>query len=119
MRKLSNWIEAYTAFTNNTEAPEKFHRWTAISTIAGALNRKCWVNIGRFPMQCYGKIGKSEKKVLLTKMLAVQAFQQPDSENDEQAVAAVVIFATQISARCLTKELKLRSCSHGSRKISR
>lgn len=50
MRKLSNWIEAYTAFTNNTEAPEKFHRWTAISTIAGALNRKCWVNIGRFPI---------------------------------------------------------------------
>lgn len=50
MRKLSNWIEAYTLFTNNTEAPEKFHRWTAISTIAGALNRKCWVNIGRFPI---------------------------------------------------------------------
>ena len=50
MRKLTNWIESYTAFTSNTEAPEKFHRWTAISTLAGALNRKCWVNIGRFPI---------------------------------------------------------------------
>ena len=50
MRKLKNWLAAYTQFTSNTEAPEKFHRWTAISTIAGALNRKCWLNLGRFPI---------------------------------------------------------------------
>lgn len=50
MRKLENWIDTYTRFTKNTEAPYKFHQWTAVSTIAGALNRKCWVNIGRFPI---------------------------------------------------------------------
>ncbi|QGH73598.1 MAG: protein of unknown function DUF3987 [Siphoviridae sp. ct7UA22] len=50
MRKLTHFIDAYLRYTNNTEAPEKFHKWTAISTVAGALNRKCWVNIGRFPI---------------------------------------------------------------------
>lgn len=50
MRKLNNWIEAYLAFTENTEAPQRYHQWAAISTLAGAMNRKCWVNIGRFPI---------------------------------------------------------------------
>lgn len=49
-RKFDNWIEAYADFTFNTEAPKDFRNWTAISTIAGALGRKAWVNIGRFSL---------------------------------------------------------------------
>lgn len=45
-RILDNWIESYLEFTQHTEAPEKFHRWTAISTIAGALRRKVWIDEG-------------------------------------------------------------------------
>lgn len=47
-RNFDNWIEAYTSFTDNTEAPLSFRTWTAIATLAGALGRKAWVNIGRF-----------------------------------------------------------------------
>lgn len=49
-RNFENWMEAYANFTINTEAPKDFRNWTAISTIAGALGRKAWVSIGRFPV---------------------------------------------------------------------
>lgn len=49
-RHFSNWLEAYAEYTENTEAPKNFRAWTAISTIAGALGRKTWVNIGRFSL---------------------------------------------------------------------
>lgn len=47
-RKLPSWMSAYADFTNETEAPAPFHMWTAVSTIAGALNRKCWIDMGSF-----------------------------------------------------------------------
>lgn len=48
MRKLSNWIETYLQYTAASEAPEKFHFWTAVSTIAGALRRRVWIDQGFF-----------------------------------------------------------------------
>jgi len=47
-RKLESWLRSYTEFTSNTEAPAEFHMWTAVSTIAGAMNRKCWIDMGMF-----------------------------------------------------------------------
>lgn len=44
-RKL-NWIQEYVAQQQNSEAPDEFHLWTAVSTIAGALGRKCWFDMG-------------------------------------------------------------------------
>lgn len=41
-RYFSNWIEGYEEYTQLLEAPAQFHRWTAISVIAGALGRKVW-----------------------------------------------------------------------------
>lgn len=49
-RHFSNWLEAYAEYTENTEAPKNFRAWTAISTVAGSLGRKTWVNIGRFSL---------------------------------------------------------------------
>lgn len=42
-RLLQNWIEEYLRHTEHTEAPERFHFWTAVATIAGALRRKVWL----------------------------------------------------------------------------
>lgn len=39
-RKLPNWIDAFMLYTENTEPPILFRKWTAISTIASALMRK-------------------------------------------------------------------------------
>jgi len=42
-RNHSNWLNAYLAYSDNSEAPEDFHLWTGISVIAGALRRKVWI----------------------------------------------------------------------------
>jgi hypothetical protein len=48
MRFHKNWIEAYMKYTEHTESPRQFHLWTAISTIAGALRRRVWLDMGHF-----------------------------------------------------------------------
>lgn len=45
-RRLANWLDSYLEFTNNSESPELFHIWTALSVLAGALQRKCKLPLG-------------------------------------------------------------------------
>lgn len=45
-RHLPDWIDGWMEYTNNTEAPDLFRLWTAISVIASALQRKCYVSWG-------------------------------------------------------------------------
>ena len=45
-RKLPNWIDAFMLYTHNTEPPTLFRKWTAISCIAAAMQRKCVVEWG-------------------------------------------------------------------------
>lgn len=47
-RNYPNWIRAYLAHTAHLEAPDVFHIWTAIGTIAGALSGKCFLDMGHF-----------------------------------------------------------------------
>lgn len=49
-RTLDNWMKAYAIFTDQTEAPREFHMWSSISAIAGALGRKCWIDMGTFTL---------------------------------------------------------------------
>lgn len=44
MRKLKDWLEAYLEFTQPTEAPDVFHFWVGVGTIAAALRRKVYIN---------------------------------------------------------------------------
>lgn len=41
-RNFKNWLKAYCAFTETSEAPLEFHFWTGVSTIAAALRRRVW-----------------------------------------------------------------------------
>jgi hypothetical protein len=45
-RKLPSWIDAFLKYTENTEPPFLFRKWTAISCIAAAMQRKCHINWG-------------------------------------------------------------------------
>lgn len=36
------------AYTSTMEAPDPFHFWTAVSTIAGAMRRRVWLDMGHF-----------------------------------------------------------------------
>lgn len=41
-RKLRDWLTSYMQYTAKQEAPDAFHFWTGVSTIAGALRRKVY-----------------------------------------------------------------------------
>jgi hypothetical protein len=43
-RNYPDWIQSYLEFAKYSEAPTKFHFWTAVSVIAGALQRKVWID---------------------------------------------------------------------------
>lgn len=47
-RKLNDWITSYMEYSSFSEAPDKFHFWTAVSTIAGALRRRIWIDQSYF-----------------------------------------------------------------------
>lgn len=43
-RLLKNWLKSYIEYTSTNEAPEVFNFWTGVSTIAGALRRRVWID---------------------------------------------------------------------------
>lgn len=43
-RNFPNFLQAYMTYSQYSEAPDKFHFWTAVSIIAGALRRKVWID---------------------------------------------------------------------------
>jgi len=45
-RKLDDWINSYMDFTKNSEPPETYKKWTAISLIASVLQRKTYLEWG-------------------------------------------------------------------------
>lgn len=42
-RQLPDWLDAYLAFTENTEPPELYKIWCGIGAIAACLQRKCYL----------------------------------------------------------------------------
>lgn len=46
MRELSNWLDSYLEYTENTESPTSYHQWCALSVVAGALQRKVYLQWG-------------------------------------------------------------------------
>lgn len=56
MRHFPNWLQAYLEYTAQSEAPQHFHYWTGVSTIAGALQRHVWVapsHMYEYPINFY------------------------------------------------------------------
>lgn len=47
-RRLTNWLSSYAAYTEVSEAPEMFNFWSGVSTIAGALRRRVWIDQVKF-----------------------------------------------------------------------
>lgn len=43
-RKFKDWLTAYCDYANYTEAPRRMHFWSGVSSIAGALRRKVWID---------------------------------------------------------------------------
>lgn len=47
---IDNWIKSYLRYTDNSEPPTLFREWCAVSVIAAALQRKCWLEWGTVMM---------------------------------------------------------------------
>ena len=47
-RQLENWLRTYMQYSSYSEAPDKMHFWVGVSTIAGALRRRVWIDQGYF-----------------------------------------------------------------------
>lgn len=47
-RNHKDWIDAYIKYASFSEAPRRMHFWTAVSTIAGALRRRVWLDMAYF-----------------------------------------------------------------------
>lgn len=45
-----DWIEGFLDFTSELPSPELFRKWSAITAISGALDRRVWVNAGMGPL---------------------------------------------------------------------
>jgi hypothetical protein len=49
-RLVGNWLRAYAEYSKESESPESFHLWTALSVIASAARRNVWVDQGIFKL---------------------------------------------------------------------
>lgn len=47
-RHHANWISAYMDYSSHSEAPRHMHFWVAVSTLAGALRRRVWLDMAYF-----------------------------------------------------------------------
>jgi len=96
MRKLSDWIEGYMKFVDRTEPPLLYHKWTAISAIAGALQRKVWIQWGRdhlypnFYIILIGPSGKCRKgtamKISIPLLRALDLPLAPEAQTRESLI---------------------------------
>lgn len=47
-RIAGDWIDSFMLMTENTEPPTLYRKWAAVSAVASALQRKCWLPWGRY-----------------------------------------------------------------------
>lgn len=47
-RRLKNWLSSFAEYARFGEAPDNTLFWTGVSTIAGALRRQVWIDMGYF-----------------------------------------------------------------------
>jgi hypothetical protein len=47
-RHYKDWLKAYLEYSSYSEAPDKFHLWTGVSALAGAIRRKVWIDQAYF-----------------------------------------------------------------------
>lgn len=47
-RKLDNWLESFMEYASFGEAPYNTLFWTGVSTVAGVLQRRVWLDMGYF-----------------------------------------------------------------------
>ena len=47
-RQLGNWVRAYMEYTLDTESPDNYHFWTAITILGAITKRQVWLDMNMF-----------------------------------------------------------------------
>lgn len=45
---IGNWLSHYAEYTRESESPDSFHLWAALSVLASAVRRNVWLNQGTY-----------------------------------------------------------------------
>lgn len=99
-RELEDWLSSYLEYTANTEPPLTYHTWAGISVLAGAMQRKVYLQWGfetLYPnlfVILVGQSGKTRKgialgiaKALITKVPDVSV--APEASSREAIILAM------------------------------
>jgi hypothetical protein len=46
VREVGNWVNAYMEYTKESESPDAYHIWTALSSLASVVRRNVWLDQG-------------------------------------------------------------------------
>lgn len=92
MRKCADWIDSYLKLNENTEPPEIFHKWVAISCIAACMQRKCvlpWGDLLFYPNLYVVLIAPPGRARKGTAMRPVMKFLEESQLNIKLAAEAI------------------------------
>lgn len=70
-RRCTHFIDTYMEYTFQSESPDSYHQWCAMSMVSSALGRKVWVDMGYFRVYpnmyivLVGPPGKCRKSVAI------------------------------------------------------
>lgn len=100
-RNFESFIEGFLEYSKNIESPEKFLLWSAISCIAGALERKTWLMYSGgtqyvYPNEYIMLVGESGVKKSTGASTAIDLLHE---------VQGVKFMSTQVTAASLVKQL--------------
>lgn len=117
-RHFPDFIDAYLEYTKNHEASKKIHKWTAISTVAAAIERKIWMDreyYVLFPNMFIVIVGRSgmTKKSTSTGIGTGMLRELPDFHfGPERITAATLIEVLSLSHKTfLHQNEKVSHCS--------
>jgi hypothetical protein len=99
-REVGNWIAGYLEYTSESESPDAYHVWTALSCLASVVRRNVWLDQGIYLLFCNiyaalvgppGRTGKSTAirmgRRLITQIPGV--VMGPDACSREQLIRAM------------------------------
>jgi len=86
-RILPNWIDGYLTYMKDTEPPVTYFLWTAIGTLAGALQRRVYMSWGHnkiFPNMFIFLMGRSGLGKGIAMGPALEMFKKHRSSNSSR-----------------------------------
>lgn len=105
-RRLPDWISAFLDYTDMAESPHEYLQWTAISTIAGAAQRKIYTEFEYFFYHSnlyvilVGPPGSKKGTAIRQGRKLLAQVPGVNLSSDAPSVAAVMEELVEIKARC-------------------